>query len=253
MASTSVTTVSSSSNVTFEFFRTFFKHRFIDFTNRSKNPPHQGAFSRLKDHSIFLEDRYPFTSGRSKRADSFFAAEMKVFALSDMTFAGTPLLAVNLLNLLRNASVVISWTSSRWTARVTPHVYRHIHTFAISVLILSSFCTYNGPAKSIPVHANGGSSVTLDFGKGGGSGGLYDFPSKRRQIAQLCIIFLTNCLPFTTQKFDLSSECFFHAIVLDLFVAFFYDELCCSVISIEHHWVFRLVPNVNIRYTSSAS
>ena len=122
-----------------------------------------------------------------------------------MTFAGTPRLAVNLLKLLRKASVVNSRTSSRWTAGVTPHVYKHIHTFVISTLVLSSLCTYNGPAKSIPVHANGGSSATLDFGNGGGSGGLYDFPSRRRHRTQLFITFLMNCLPFTTQNFHLNS------------------------------------------------
>lgn len=85
---------------------------------------------------------------------------MKVFALSEVTLAGIPRLATNLLKLLRNVSVDISSARSRCTARVTPQVYKHIHT-SLDFSVPPCLCTYNGPAKSIPVCLNGWSSATL--------------------------------------------------------------------------------------------
>ena len=50
------------------------------------------------------------------------AADLKVFALSEMKVHGNPLLAQNLFRLRMNVVVDISGTTSKWTARVLQHV-----------------------------------------------------------------------------------------------------------------------------------
>ena len=66
--------------------------------------------------------------GHSNKAKRLRDADLKVFALSEMIREGTPLRAQNLRKFLKNASVDISGTRSRYTARVTQHVYSDIHT-----------------------------------------------------------------------------------------------------------------------------
>ena len=61
------------------------------------------------------------------------AADLMVFALSEMNIKGIPLLVQNLLRLRMNIAVDISGTISKWTAHVTQHVYRHIHVFSLLV------------------------------------------------------------------------------------------------------------------------
>ena len=119
IASTSVNAVDNSSNDILALPMLFLKHRFTDCTIRLKKPSHHGAFSRLKDHFTFNCARYR-------------AAEENVFALSEITCTGVPLLAVNCLNDLRKVCVFMSVTISRCIPHVTQQVNKHIHTFLLS-------------------------------------------------------------------------------------------------------------------------
>ena len=118
IASTSAITVRNSS----------FRHLLVEPINRSKKPPHQGAFSRLKDHSIRIPRKNFSTSGWLIIATKILFADLNVLLLSDISFRGTPLLAVNLLKHKINDEAVMSTTKSKCTALVTQQVKRHIHT-----------------------------------------------------------------------------------------------------------------------------
>jgi len=83
-----------------------FLHRLYHPLKKSTWP--RGAFSRLKDHVTLRSVRY-------------WVADTKVFALSEITWVGTPHLAVKRLNALRNISVLMCGTNSRWMARVIQH------------------------------------------------------------------------------------------------------------------------------------
>ena len=65
--------------------------------------------------------------------------------------------------------------------------------------------TYNGLAKSIPVLLNGGFVLIRFEGKSGTTGEENDFPSYRRQIVHLRIIFLTKLRPLIIQYFFLTA------------------------------------------------
>lgn len=56
--------------------------------------------------------------GHSNKAERLREDDLKVFALSEIIREGTPLRAQNLRKFLKNASVDISGTRSRCTARV---------------------------------------------------------------------------------------------------------------------------------------
>ena len=78
--------------------------------------------------------------------------------------------------------VDISVTISRCTARVTQHVYKHIHFFSLSVTPYVFTC--NGPAKYMAVLASGLLSCTRKSGRGGGGGPVNGFPSNLRHKTQ---------------------------------------------------------------------
>ena len=67
-----------------------FKHCFIDCIILLKKPPNHGAFSKSMDHVTL-------------RSVKCFAAETKVFVLSEITRVGIPLLAVKHLKALRKS------------------------------------------------------------------------------------------------------------------------------------------------------
>ena len=95
-----------------------------------------------------------------------FSAALNVFALSESTCNGTPLLDVNLLKQWRNAVTFISVTRSICIARVTQQVNRRIQMFLESK---DSVClVYSGPTKSTPVYEKGGLFSTQMGGNGGG-------------------------------------------------------------------------------------
>ena len=120
--STSVTTVNSSSYDSFAFLRIFLRQRFTQRIKRLKNPPHQGALSKLNLHFILRFNRYLCTSGRSNTVDNTLAAVLKVLALSDTTYLGILRLQRKCLKLVMNVSELRSGTTSRWRALVLPHV-----------------------------------------------------------------------------------------------------------------------------------
>ena len=62
-------------------------------------------------------------------------------------------------------------------------------------------CVYNAPVKSTPVIVNGGESLSLSFGNGGGSGELYGCPETLRQITHLKMADLTRCRMLGIQNF----------------------------------------------------
>ena len=66
---------------------------------------------------------------------------------------GVPRLAVNRLKHRMKVVVLKSETSSRCTALVVQHVYRHSHTFEI--LVWSDVFTCSGPAKSTQMAGTG--------------------------------------------------------------------------------------------------
>lgn len=68
----------------------------------------------------------------------------------------------------------MSVTRSKWTARVTRHVNRQIHTFC--ELVAWSARMVSGPAKSTPVYEKAGSSFTRKVGRGSGDGLLRGLP-----------------------------------------------------------------------------
>ena len=106
----------------------FLRHLFIDWIRHSKNPPYQGAFSRLNLHFTFKPDRRCCTSWLSNSCAVVCATDSKVFALSEITSRGIPLLAVNFLKHLRKVRAAKSGTNSRCTARVMQHVNKAIQT-----------------------------------------------------------------------------------------------------------------------------
>lgn len=56
------------------------------FEGKPFHPPHQGAFSRLKHHSTLTLERHRFTSLWVTMASIVFAADLKVFPLSERNF-----------------------------------------------------------------------------------------------------------------------------------------------------------------------
>ena len=68
---------------------------------------------------------------------------------------------------------VISGTISKWIARITQQVNKHIQILTS----LDRHRTCTGPARSTPVYRKGGASLILNSGSGGGLGDGYDFPS----------------------------------------------------------------------------
>ena len=84
-------------------------------------------------------------------------------------------------------------TMSRCTALTTQHVNKHIHTFLSDTN--PAVFTYSGPVKSNPTYVNAGSSLTLNWGNGGGHGAGWGGPSYRQQITYLNNTRRTHCLP----------------------------------------------------------
>ena len=81
-------------------------------------------------------------------------------------------------------------------------VNKQMYTLA---LVLPIPHTYNGPTKSIPVLLNDGSVLVCSAGKSGTTEEENDFPSYRRQIVHLRIIFLTKLRPLIIQYFSLTA------------------------------------------------
>ena len=94
-------------------------------------------------------------------------ADLNVLALSEISSFGRPLLETNLLKHLINDLAESSVTTSKCTARTTAQVNRQIQC------LLSESFKYSGPAKSMPVNVNGGSSDTLQSERAGAEGDWY--------------------------------------------------------------------------------
>ena len=87
---------------------------------------------------------------------SVFAADLKVFPLSDTILLGRPRRAAKRLKQRRNDWADKLGTTSRCIALTMQHVYIQIQTFSLlaGVVVL----IYSRPAKSTLVYVNGGSS-----------------------------------------------------------------------------------------------
>ena len=117
---------------------------------------------------------------------------LKVLALSDMITVGNPLRPVKRLNANKKEVADNSLVSSKWIALVEAQVNRQIYDLHS---LPSMPCTYNGPAKSMPVLVNGGASLTLSAGKSGTIGEGKTFPSYRLQTTHFCITPFTTLCP----------------------------------------------------------
>jgi len=124
VASSSIKTVNISSALSLAFPRTFQRQRFAVPIKRSKNPPHQGALSKLNFQSIRLLSKCSLTSCFSCNRLNNFSDALKVLVLSEIISDGFPLRAANLRRQRTKVLAVRSFTRSRVTARVTQHVNR---------------------------------------------------------------------------------------------------------------------------------
>lgn len=97
-------------------FRIFFRHLFTLCTNRSKQPLHHGALSRLKVHFTPLLARCLLTATELNRALNVLEADLKVFPLSEFNSQGNPRRAENRQKFRIKVSAVKSGTVSRCTA-----------------------------------------------------------------------------------------------------------------------------------------
>ena len=123
--------------------------------------------------------------------------------MSERNFLGRPRLAANLFTHRRNVAVVMSRTSSKWTARDTQQVNRHTHTFLLAFASLPR--RYRGPAKSMAVYVNGGASFTRNSGRGGCGGALIGLPSYRLQTTQPWTTARMRPLSLIIQNFERTS------------------------------------------------
>ena len=92
------------------------------------------ASTSVNVHSMLSLAKNPLVSGHFKISLITAAADLKVFALSELSeilLEGVPRLAVNRLKLRMKVGVLESETSSRCTALVVQHVYRHSHTLEV--------------------------------------------------------------------------------------------------------------------------
>lgn len=124
VASSFIKIVNISSALSFAFPRTFQRQRFTVPIKRSKNPPHQGALSKLNFQSIRLLSKCSLTSCLSCSHLNNFSDALKVLALLEIISDGVPLRAANLRIQRTKVLAVRSFTRSRVTARVTQHVNR---------------------------------------------------------------------------------------------------------------------------------
>ena len=146
----------------------FFVDLLVKPISLSKNPPFHGASSRLKVHPTCRFAKYSFTVGSFNVSRIMHLADLNVLALSEISSFGRPLLETNLLKHLINDLAESSVTTSKCTARTTAQVNRQIQC------LLSESFKYSGPAKSMLVNVNGGSSDTLhQSGRAGAEGDWY--------------------------------------------------------------------------------
>ena len=128
-------------------------------------------------------------------------ADLKVPALSDIRVTGYPRRLTNLRKANRNESTLREGVSSKWIALVDAHVNKQMYTLS-KPFSFEDFPSrmYNGPIKSNPEWANGGSRDTRSIGKSGVDGGLYGAPSTLLQVAHFLKICFTTSRPLGTQN-----------------------------------------------------
>ena len=124
-----------------------------------------------------------------------FTAETHVFALSEITCVGIPLLAVKCLKALRNIWVFISGTNSRCVAPVAQ--YENTKTTLCNFLMLQLLkCIVD--QHSLPHNVR---TVELPMAM---VVQVLCKPSSLRHLTHLYEVFLTNCLPFANQYLNLT-------------------------------------------------
>ena len=115
-----------------------------------------------------------------------------------MRVTGNPRRLTNLRKAYRKDSALRDGVSSRWIALVDAQVKKQRYT------LLEPFSDkdfpsrmYNGPTKSNPVWANGGSRDTRSIGKSGVGGGLYGVPSTLLHVTHLLEYRFTASRPLS--------------------------------------------------------
>ena len=130
IASISTITVCISSHDNLAWPNIFLRHFFVTLTICSKSPLHHGTFSRLNFHSTPNCIRWSLTSLPRKMVCISFLRSSNVFALSERSILGSPLLGENHCRHLMKVVAIRLVTSSRSIAWVTQHVNRQIQTFS---------------------------------------------------------------------------------------------------------------------------
>ena len=94
----------------------FLRLLFVTWIILSQKPPHQGAFSTMNFHVIWLLAKNRLTSPARAILTTSLLEDLKVLALSEITVAGSPLLLVN----RRNANKKLSTSRPLVNSRCTP-------------------------------------------------------------------------------------------------------------------------------------
>ena len=121
-------------------------------------------------------------------------------ALSDIRVTGNPWWLANLRKANRNESPPREGVGSNWIVLVDAHVNTQMYTLS-EPFSFEDFPSrmYNGPIKSNPEWANGGSRDTRSIGKSEVGGGLYVAPTLL-QVAVFLKICFTTSRPLGTQN-----------------------------------------------------
>ena len=139
---------------------------FTAFTMCSHPPPPSPPGGSLNDKGpcdaiVRKGVKYRVTSSECVIFLTSLDADLKVLALSDIRVTGNPRRLTNLRKANRNEST-LRGVSSKWIALVDVHANKQMYTWS-EPFSFEDFPSrmYNGPMKSNPVWANGGSRDTL--------------------------------------------------------------------------------------------
>ena len=122
MASTSNRDSLNSSKDIIVRSRIFIKHDFLRPIRHSKNPPHHGALATLNCQLTSFDSKKLLISSLFLSFFNHLAADLKVWALSDISLDGIPRLVISDFKLCLNTAIDVSVTGSIWTALEMAHV-----------------------------------------------------------------------------------------------------------------------------------
>ena len=133
---TSTSTDWSSSLVTFEFFRIFFRHLFTSALIVQNNHPTTGPFQDLMSTELLCWQGVFVLQAKSSdilEALNILETDLNVFLLPEFNSRGSPRRAANRRKFRTMAYAVKSLTVSRSTALETAQVYTETWVFRISL------------------------------------------------------------------------------------------------------------------------